>query len=194
MTGLDLVYRRDDDGVLHYRDAWTTPDAVMRHTGKVGHIGALRPRRTKDAAAAKQALAEFAAESEALGFAPFPEDDRAWVVLQYWAVTPDFSHVQDARIMSDLWDALSGHLLRRGLGDCDGYDVGGHPENPDHARYVKVNWFCPVVDADLGVAAVRGFIRAFHVGSSAVIGVRPTQDADYELAYSPRKSDTGFWI
>ena len=49
-----------------------------------------------------------------------------------------------------------------------------------------------VVDATAGVAALRGFIRAFRMGSSAIIGTRPTAEDDYTLAYSPRKSDTTF--
>ncbi len=92
----------------------------------------------------------------------------------------------------DTWDALSDYLGNRGVGECDGFDVGGTPHHPDYARGIVMNFFCPVVDADAGVAALRGFIRAFHLGSNAVIGIRPTADDEYALAYSPRKSDTTF--
>ncbi len=58
-----------------------------------------------------------------------------------------------------------------------------------------VNWFCPVVDVDLGVKALRSFARSVRMGSLHVIGRRePGEDSDYVLAYSPRKSDTTFTL
>lgn len=186
-----LTYRRDEDGTLRYRDAWTTDEGIVQHTGVVGRTGSRKERRASAAASARQLLDAFAAESAELGYTPLPED-HGWVVLQYWAFTPDLSHPEDARIREDTWDALTDYLGNRGVGECDGFDVGGTPNHPDYARGIVMNFFCPVVDATAGVAALRGFIRAFRMGSSAIIGTRPTAEDDYTLAYSPRKSDTTF--
>ncbi len=153
MTRPATAYRRDDDGTLRYRGAWATDDGVVLHTGKVGQTGTRKLRRTRAGAGggtAEEALAAFAAESAELGYAPIPDDERGWVVLQYWAFTPDLSHPEDARVMTDLWDALDAHLSARGLGECDGNDVGGAPPNPDYADSTIVNWFCPVVEPTWG--------------------------------------------
>lgn len=194
MAYLDLVYRRDAEGVLQYLDAWTDKGGVVVHTGKVGHRGRQTLRRTgaKAGVTAKEAMAAVAAEAAEQGYAPIPDEDRGWVVLQVWTATEDLSHPEDERMMNDTWDALDLHLKFLGVGECDGNDVGGKSTNPDYQRGTVVNWFCPVVDAEAGIKALRSFTRAFHLGSNHVIGVRPRPDDDYTLAFSPRKSDTEF--
>lgn len=194
MAYLDLAYRRDADGTLRYLDAWTGRGGVLVHTGKVGHRGGVSLRRTgaKAGVTAKQVMDDVASEAAEQGYAPFPDDDRGWVVLQVWTATEDLSHPEDDRMMSDMWDALDSHLRALGVGECDGNDVGGTPSNPAYHRGTVVNWFCPVVDAEAGVKALRSFTRAFHLGSNHVIGVRPRPDDEYTLAFSPRKSDTEF--
>ena len=92
-----------------------------------------------------------------------------------------------------MWDAFDGYLRWRGVGGCDGNDLGcAPPRMPDG---VVVNWFCQVVDVDLPVLALRSFARSVGMGSLHVIGRRePGVDSDYVLAYSPRKSDTAITL
>ncbi len=197
MAATPTLYRRDDEDRLLYREAWTTSGGVIEHSGRVGTTGRqpVRPtgRKSADGATAQQVLERFEAAARADGFSEIPDEERGWVVLQHWAFTADLSHPEDERLFTGMWDALDGYLRWRGVGECDGNDVGGTP--PGLPDGVVVNWFCPVVDVDLGVKALRSFARSVRMGSLHVIGRRePGEDSDYVLAYSPRKSDTTFTL
>lgn len=196
------TYRRDDAGQLHYREMWDVSGGALVHQGKVGQTGRSRTHttvkdtRTGGALTAKQFRARFVEQAAADGYALFPQEQHAWVVLQCWLFSADLSHPCDDWIMTDGHQALDEHLGWRGLGHLDGNDIGGACPRPGPGYDgPKLNLFCKVVDGPLGVRALRGFVRTYNLPSAYVIGLRePGDEADYTLAYSPRKTDTEFFL
>ncbi|MEE2060222.1 hypothetical protein [Rhodococcus artemisiae] len=192
------TYRRDDDGVLHYREAWSEKSGVRTHMGAVGTKGRTRFHSTRsrtwpDKPTATEFLHDFTEESAADGYFPVPDDDHGWVVLQCWTFTADLSHPDDQRLFEQGQDALDEHLGWRGVGHYDGNDLGGKPPAGYDLHGTVMNLFCKVVDTGLGVKVVRSFARAFSLTPYHVIATRePGDDNDYVLAWSPRKRDKDF--
>jgi hypothetical protein len=194
------TYRRDGEGTLRYREAWSDKGGVWTHEGSVGAKGRsrLRPTRSRtrpDDPTATEFLREFTEEAAAAGYLPVPEDRYGWVVLQCWTHSPDLSHPEDDRLFEAGQEALDQYLGWRGVGHLDGNDIGGSPPAGRGRNGTVVNLFCRVVDTALGVKAVRGFAREFDLGPHHVIGARePGEDAEYVLAWSPRKQDREFHL
>lgn len=187
------TYRRDDEGVLHYREAWKADGGVVVHQGRVGLVGRSRVHRAPDP---KRFGERFLEQAAADGYRPLPDEERSWAVLQCWLFSADLSHPDDDWIMGEGHDQLDEYLGWRGLGHLDGNDIGGSaPEPYSDLEGPKLNLFCPVVDGPLAVKALRGFVRKFRRPSLYVIGLRaPGEESDYELAYSPRRTDTAFHL
>lgn len=183
------TYRRDEAGALHYREVWDVKGGVVVHQGKVGLKG-----RSRTHGATGEFRDRFVEQAAADGFLPVPDGEHAWVVLQCWLFSEDLSHPDDVWIREKGNEALDEYLGWRGLGHLDGYDIGGSsPGSEPGYDGPKLNLFCKVVDGPLAVKALRGFIRAYRRPSAYVIGLRqPGEETPYELAYSPRKSDTDF--
>jgi hypothetical protein len=194
------TYRRDDAGVLHYREAWSDRGGVVVHSGKVGTKGTshFRPTRSRtfpNNPTATEFLRQFTSEAAADGFHRLPDDAHGWVVLQCWTHSPDLSHPDDGRLFDDGQDALNEYLGWRGVGHYDGNDVGGNPPDGYDLDGTVLNLFCRVVDTTLGVKAVRGFAREFGVTALHVVGSRePGDDSGYVLAWSPRRRDTAWHL
>lgn len=192
------TYRRDGDGVLHYREAWSETGGVRTHEGKVGAVGKTRfhPTRSRtwpQRPTATEFLRSFEEEAAADGFHEVPSERHGWVVLQCWTRSPDLSDPDDSRILDEGEAALDQYLGWRGVGHCDGNDIGGNPPHGYDLDGTVVNLFGRVVDTALGVKVVRGFARAFDLTPWHVIATRePGDDSPYVLAWSPRRRDKEF--
>ncbi|MDT0269812.1 hypothetical protein RM844_26355 [Streptomyces sp. DSM 44915] len=192
------TYRRDDDGVLHYREAWSERGGVRTHEGKAGTKGrhrhhATRSRTRPDRPTATEFLRTFTEAAVADGYQRVPADRHGWVVLQCWTHSADLSHPDDDRLFAEGQDALDEYLGWRGVGHCDGNDVGGRPPTGYDLAGTVLNLFCPVVDTALGVRVVRGFAREFGLSQLHVVGARePGAESPYVLAWSPRRRDREF--
>ncbi len=193
------TYRRDDDGVLHYLEAWDHGKEFVVHEGKVGHQGRTKTSkiepessRTGRGLSLDEHWEAFRKRVQAEGFAEVPGDEHGWVILQVWTFTADLSHPSDVWIFDKGQDALDGHIGWLGVGHFDGNDIGGDPPSP-YEEGTVLNLFCKVVDAELGVKALRSFARKFNIPSRYVIAARGSgEESEYKLAFSPRKSDTEF--
>lgn len=192
------TYRRDDTGALFYREAWRDRGIFCRHEGKVGTKGkrgnsTIRSRTWPQNPTATEYFREFQAQAEADGFAEIPDAEHGSVVLQLWTHTHDLSDPRDAWILDEGQDALNDHLGWLGVGHCDGNDVGGAPPAEHGPEGTVVNLFCRVVDVPLGVKAVRSFVTKFDLAPRCVVGSRePGDEADYVLAWSPRRHEKTF--
>lgn len=181
---------------LHYLEGWTDKGSFVTHRGKVGTVGtttrrAIQRAKRPTSPSLAEHVAGLRARADELGYREFGADEHALVVLQVWTHTDDLSHDDDARLLPGLIDGLDEYLGWRGVGHCDGNDIGG--VRPDGvAGGTVVNVFCPVVDAEIGVRLLRRFAREYPVPQRHVIGVRPPGPDEFTLAYSPRKSDTAF--
>lgn len=198
--GLIKTYRRDEAGVLHYREAWKDRSLLVVHEGKVGTKGKTSHQSTKGRPVYRQHLPTmgeriraFEEQAAADGFRQVPDDEQGWVVLQCWTHSPDLSHPDDARLFEEGADALDGYLGWRGAGHYDGNDLGGSPPAAYELAGTVLNMFCKVVDTEPGVEVVRGFAREFGLTQLHVIASRePGEDSPYTLAWSPRKRDKEF--
>ena len=85
MSGIIRVYKRDDEGVLQFREAWFDEDYsqfVMNH-GTVGHQSKTDETDVADAEAAERLMDAFAAQCAEDGYAEIPDEEQYWVVAQY---------------------------------------------------------------------------------------------------------------
>ncbi|MGO1591546.1 MAG: hypothetical protein ACTHW1_00085 [Ancrocorticia sp.] len=194
------TYRRDEEGILHYREAWTDKSSFRTHFGEVGTKGTAKAQTVRgtalyrqDKPTATQYMRMFKEEAHADGYAEITDEDHGWAVLQVWTHTPDFSHPDDARLLPEGEEALNDFVGWYGIGHCDGYDVGGTPPAIHKLDGTVVNYFCKVVDTEISVKVLRIFTRKFGITQKFVIGTRePGENTDYVLAWSPRKRDKGF--
>lgn len=192
------TYRRDEAGVLHYREVWSDKGGVWTHAGKVGTKGKSRFHSAKSRTwpnrpTATEFIRGFTEDAAADGYQTLPDEQHGWVVLQCWTHSSDFSHPADQRLFDEGQDALDQYLGWRGVGHLDGNDIGGAPPAEHGLDGTVLNLFCRVVDTAVGVKVVRGFAREFDLTTSHVIGKRePDADAPYVLAWSPRRQDKTF--
>lgn len=190
------TYRRDDDGVLHYREAWSEKGGVRTHQGKVGtkgnsHFHSTRSRTWPDKPTPTEFLRTFTEQAASDGFREVPEGSHGWLVLQCWTFSTDFSHPDDRRLLAEGQEALNQHLGWHAVGHVDGYDVGGSPPEGYDLAGTVLNLFCRAVDTTMGVRIVRRFARQFPLSPYHVIGTRePGKRSAYTLAWSARKRDT----
>lgn len=194
------TYRRDEDGILFYREAWKDGSAFFRHEGKAGTKGkrqnrAIQSRTRPDKPTLAEYVRAFKEEAAADGFAEIPEDAQGWVVLQVWTRTADLSDPRDAWLLDEGQEALDDHLGWLGLGHVDGNDLGGTPPDESGANGTVLNLFCKVVDTTLGVKAVRSFATRHDLPPDCVIAAREAgDDTDYVLAWTPRRSIKTFHL
>lgn len=190
------TYRRDADGVLHYREAWSEAGGVRTHEGKVGTKGSTRfhssrSRNWPNNPTATEFLRSFVETAAADGYHPIDLNDHAMAVLQIVLSSPDLSDPDDARLFEHAEDVLNEVLGWRGVGHCDGNDVGSN--SAPGASQPVLNLYCPVVDEAAGVSAVRRAARDLGIEQPYRVGVRaPGEHTDYQLAWSPTRRDKSF--
>lgn len=191
------TYRRDESGVLYFREAWKDGSLLIINEGKVGSKGKRSHRGTRGRALYRQELPtmpqrikEFRAETAASGYLEASDDALGWVVLQCWTHSHDLSHRDDARLFDQGQDALNEYLGVRGVGHLDGYDIGGKAPAEYELDGTVLNLFCRAIDTGLGVKVVRGFARDFGLSQMYIVASRePGADSPYVLAWSPRARD-----
>lgn len=193
------TYRRDDDGVLHYLEAWTEPGGLTVHRGKVGTKGRTTRRSTRSrhfpsSPTAKERMREFVVEAEAEGYRVASEGDWSTVVLQVALHSIGRTHPDDRRLTMQGSIELDQRLGWRGLGQVDGIKQGGPP--PEYAQDQATTWqiFCEVVDIPLGVKTVRQFAREWATQPFVVGSRGPGPDDDYELAWAASRRIRDFHV
>ncbi len=75
MSGIIRVYKRDEEGTLHFREAWFDEDYsqfVMNH-GVVGHQSTTDETDVDNAEAAERLMDAFAVQCAEDGYAEIPE-------------------------------------------------------------------------------------------------------------------------
>ncbi|MDR4533080.1 hypothetical protein [Glutamicibacter sp. PS] len=189
------TYRRDDDGTLHYREAWKDKGFVVTHTGKVGTKGKQQARSVKSKTwpnnpTATEQLAQFLAQATADGYRELADDEMGWAVLQIWT-EPDGPLAE--WVLAEGTGELNEKLGWLGLGHYDGYDIGGTPPTESGLEGTRINLFCRVVDCKLGVKALRAFGREHDLIQRTLIAARePGAQHEYALAWAPTKKIKNF--
>ena len=84
MSGIIRVYKRNDEGVLEFREGWFDEDysQFVMNYGVVGHQSKTDETDVADAAAAEGLMDAFAVQCAEDGFAEIPDEEQFWVVAQ----------------------------------------------------------------------------------------------------------------
>jgi hypothetical protein len=115
MSSIVRVYKRDDEGTLHFREAWFDEDysQFVMNYGAVGHQSKTEETDVPDAAAAEGLLDAFAVQCAEDGYAEIPDEEQFWVVAQFALKTREGTE-RDHYLEEKAKDALISHLAWRG--------------------------------------------------------------------------------
>jgi len=186
MSGIIRVYKRDDEGILHFREAWYDADynEFVMNYGVVGHQSKTDETDVEDDAAAESLLDAFAVQCAEDGYAEIPEQDQFWVVAQYALKSRDGTD-RDRYLEEKAKDALISHLAWRGLGVVDRTEMADS----------KLNIFCLCPDVNKAVNAIKVCIRGEGLDFTKLsIGAAPYSDPTaLKLKHSPKPA-SGFTL
>lgn len=180
------LFKRTEDGTLVHRQVWAHGDTLHINEGTVGSQGQHRTiPAVDDPPPASSTLAEmmddYVAAARAEGYREVPEDDQGWVVLQLGLTSALAKNPADASLLERGQAELDEVLGWRGVGHCDGFDVG--PPVAGGGEPV-VNFFCVVIDLDQGVLAARDVAQKLGRADDHTVGTRaPGEDSEYLLAW-----------
>lgn len=131
---IQRTYRRDDDGILQFREAWfeeiadeKTGQFVLNH-GTVGQLSTTKQALDVDAERGAGLMEAFADQCAQDGFAELSEADQSWVIAQY-ALKSTEGTQRDEYLRDKAMEALRGHLAWRGLGTVESSDFAPHKLN-----------------------------------------------------------------
>ena len=184
MSGIVRVYKRDDEGALHFREAWYDEDysQFVMNYGAVGHQSKTEETDVATAEAAESLLDAFAAQCAEDGYAEIPEEEQSWVVAQFALKTREGTD-RDRYLEEKATDALISHLAWRGLGTVDRSGFSDY----------KLNIFCLCPDVNKAVNAIKVCIRGEDLDFTKLsIGAAPyTEPDNLKLKYAAKPA-TGF--
>ena len=183
MSGIVRVYKRDDEGALHFREAWFDEEysQFVMNFGAVGHQSKTEETDVPDAAAADGLLDAFAAQCGEDGYAEVPNEEQSWVVAQFALKTKDGTD-RDRRLEQKAKDSLISHLAWRGLGTV---------ERSEFTDY-KLNIFCLCPDVNKAVSAIKVCARNEDLDFTKLsIGAAPFSDPEhYKLKHSAKPASS----
>lgn len=179
MSGIVRVYKRDDEGTLHFREAWYDEDygQFVMNYGVVGHQSKTEETDVATPEAAESLLDAFAAQCAEDGYAEIPEKEQFWVVAQFALKTREGTD-RDRYLEEKATDALISHLAWRGLGTV---------ERSEFTDY-KLNIFCLCPEVNKAVNAVKVCIRSEDLDFTKLsIGAAPfTEPTTFKLKHSAK--------
>lgn len=179
MNGIVRVYKRDDEGVLHFREAWFDEDysQFVMNFGVVGHQSKTEETDVPDADAAEGLLVAFAVQCTEDGYAEIPAEEQSWVVAQFALKTREGTE-RDRRLEQKAKDALISHLAWRGLGTVERSEVADY----------KLNIFCLCPDVNKAVNAIKVCARGEDLDFTKLsIGAAPyAEPGHYKLKHPAR--------
>ncbi|GAA2865109.1 hypothetical protein [Paenarthrobacter ilicis] len=186
MSGIIRMYKRDEEGTLHFREAWFDDDDhqfVINH-GVVGHQSKTDETDVADASAVDGLMAAFAAQCEEDGYAEIPESEQFLVVAQLALKTKDGTE-RDRHLERKAKTALTGELAWRGLGIVEGSEIGNY----------HLNIFCVCPDVNKAVNAIKICVRGEDLDyTKLTVAVAPKSDpAAFKIKHSP-KQGVGFTL
>ncbi|WP_426303082.1 hypothetical protein [Arthrobacter sp. R-11] len=186
MSGIIRSYKRDEDGVLLFREAWYDEDFgqfVINH-GTVGHQSSTDATDVDDENGAEGLLAAFAAQCDEDGYAELPESEQFWLVAQFALKSKDGTE-RDRYLERKASTALRSALAWRGLGTVERSEIGNS----------RLNIFCLCPDVNKAVNAIKVCIRGEDLDFTKLsIAAAPHGEPEaFKLKHSP-KNVTGFTL
>jgi hypothetical protein len=151
-TGIGIVrlYRKSDDGVLHFREAWfdAGDGAFVVNHGVVGHQSSTDETEAGSEEAAEPLLAAFEAQCRIDGYAVIEPEDQFWVIAQFALKSAEGTE-RDRFLERKASSAITGYFAWRGLGIVDRSEF----------RPGKLNIYCLAPDIAKAVAGIKTCIR-----------------------------------
>ncbi|MEW9870617.1 hypothetical protein [Arthrobacter sp. HS15c] len=183
MSGIIRVYKRDDEGVLHFREGWFDEDysQFVMNYGVVGHQSKTEETDVADAAAVEGLMDAFAVQCTEDGYAEIPDEEQFWVVAQFALKTKDGTE-RDRYLEEKAKDALISHLAWRGLGTV---------ERSEFSDY-KLNIFCLCPEVNKAVNAIKVCSRGEDLDFTKLsIGAASFTEPDsFKLKYSAKPANS----
>ena len=177
------VYKRDDEGALHFREAWYDEEygQFVMNFGAVGHQSKTQETDVQDAAGADGLMDAFAAQCAEDGYAEIPAEGQFWVVAQFALKTREGT-ARDHHLAQKASDALISHLAWRGLGTVDRSGFSDF----------KLNIFCLCPDVNKAVAAIKICARGEDLDFTKLsIGAAPFSDPEnFKLKHSAKPANS----
>ncbi|MHA7176143.1 hypothetical protein ACX80D_05760 [Arthrobacter sp. Sr24] len=180
LAGLDpnivRMYKKDDAGVLTFREAWVDAGGagetdgatgnnaggnnaagegvffVVNH-GTVGHLSTSKDAPVATLEEAEAMLAAFAAQCLEDGFAVLERSEQSLVVAQF-ALKSSLVSERDKHLANRAKDSLTAHLAWRGSGILEKYEFVPAPHGLG-----KLNIYIVAPDAARAVANIKVCIR-----------------------------------
>lgn len=186
MSGIIRTYKRDEDAVLHFREAWYDDEFnqfVVNH-GVVGHQSRTEEADVEDGDSVESLMAAFAAQCEEDGYEEIPEAEQFWVVAQIALKTKDGTE-RDRYLERKAKAALTSELAWRGLGVVDRSEIADS----------KLNIFCLCPDVNKAVNAIKVCIRGEDLDFTKLsIAASPHgAPGEFKVKHSP-KTGAGFTL
>ncbi|MFK0002612.1 hypothetical protein [Paenarthrobacter sp. NPDC090522] len=186
MSGIIRTYKRDEDAVLHFREAWYDEDdqQFVVNYGVVGHQSRTEESGIDGETSPEGLMAAFAAQCAEDGYAVIPEAEQFWVVAQFALKSKDGTE-RDRYLERKVKAALTGELAWRGLGVVDRTDIGNS----------RLNVFCLCPDVTKAVNAIKVCIRNEDLDFTKLsIAAAPHSDLTaFKVKHSP-KQGAGFTL
>jgi predicted DNA-binding WGR domain protein len=150
------LYKRARD-VTKYWEAWSVDHEVTIHWGILGEIGETRTIQAETGKSVKSIITRESKSFRREGYKAIPISKLAQVVIQYeidgMGTTDDLARrIQVENVMNNF-------LGWRGLGHCDGGDIGSG----------TMNVFCYVVDAAKAIPHIVQELRSKGLIDGAII-------------------------
>jgi hypothetical protein len=183
MSGIIRVYKRDEEGVLHFREGWFDEDysQFVMNYGVVGHQSKTEETDVADAEAAEGLMDAFAVQCAEDGYAEIPEEEQFWVVAQFALKTKDGTE-RDRYLEEKAKDAIISHLAWRGLGTV---------ERSEFSDY-KLNIFCLCPEVNKAVNAIKVCSRGEDLDFTKLsIGAAPYgEPGNFKLKHSAKPANS----
>lgn len=185
---IQRTYRRDDVGVLQFREAWfeqaegeETGQFVVNH-GTVGHQSTTQQAVDVDAGKGAALLEAFVLQCTEDGYAELADADQSWVIAQF-ALKSIEGTKRDEYLRESALEALRGHLAWRGLGTVESSDFA--------PRKLNIRILSP--EPAKAVTAITTCIRQAKLDFTKLsIGVAPFEDPAAAKQKYPLPAKTPF--
>jgi hypothetical protein len=158
------LYKKTKD-VTRYWEAWNVEDEITIHWGTLGERGETRTAKVEPGTSPKSIITRDSKPLKNEGYKTIPVSRLAQVVIQYQIDGMGTTDDLDKRIRVE--NLMNESLGWRGLGHCDGGDIGSS----------TMNVFCYVVDASIAIPHIVQELKSEALIEGAVIAISSAKGA-----------------
>lgn len=164
------LYKREADTMLYW-EAWEENDEIVVHFGQVGDMGETTTLPLAEFEPPETAINKQAEEARAAGFEEIDHEELFEVIVQY--PIDGMGTPEDVDRAAQVEDLLNDSLGWRGLGHCDGNDIGGD----------TLNVYCYVVDPQIALGAIVAELKENDLLEKAVIAYQDKESENFVVLW-----------